>query len=177
MRIIAGKLRSRTLDCPSRGVRPTTDRVKESVFATLGPDLLDAEILDLFSGSGNLGIEALSRGAAHATFIEKNHICAKVIKQNIQKLDLQDQAEVIIRDALDYSRTTSARFDIIFVDPPYNKGLASQTARLVYNLLNEEGMAVIEHSPAETIDVPGMEPWKVRCYGETVITYYLKEES
>ena len=127
MRVVAGDLRGRRLIAPVGHVtRPTTDQTREAVFNSLGSmDVVrDARVLDLFAGSGALGIEALSRGAAHVTFVERDRAALAVIKQNLNALGLVDRATVVPQDALFWlrDRRDSAPFDVAFVDPPYDFG-------------------------------------------------------
>jgi 16S rRNA (guanine966-N2)-methyltransferase len=172
IRVCAGLYRSRRIECPAKGVRPTTDRVKQAIFSTLPVDLQDAQVLDLFAGSGNLGIEALSRGAAQVTFVDGSAPCTRVIDGNLMLLGAQMRARVIRSDAQAFLERCRNEFDVIFMDPPYNKGLASQLTPHVYTFVKTGGVLVIEHSPAEPIPV---QPWKVRTYGDTMITYITRD--
>ncbi|MBN1635668.1 MAG: 16S rRNA (guanine(966)-N(2))-methyltransferase RsmD [Deltaproteobacteria bacterium] len=172
IRISGGIYRSRRIECPSRGVRPTLDRVKEAIFSTLQMNIEGAEVLDLFAGSGNLGIEALSRGALCATFVDKARICTKVIEKNLKTLGILEKSGIITADIRSYLKVCNRSFDLIFADPPYNKGLASQLAPHVYKLLNSGGILVLEHSPQELITI---QSWKNRSYGDTMITYIQKD--
>jgi 16S rRNA (guanine966-N2)-methyltransferase len=172
IKVCAGIYRSRRIECPVRGVRPTTDRVKQAIFSTLPVDLEGAHVLDLFAGSGNLGIEALSRGAELVTFVDGSKTCIQVIEKNLRMLQALDRARMVRSDVkafLDKSRET---FDVIFMDPPYNKGLASDLAPHVYSFVKTGGVLVIEHSPIETIPV---DPWKTRTYGDTMVTYITRD--
>jgi len=148
--------------------------VKEAIFSSLAFEIKDAYILDLFAGSGNLGIEALSRGAKHATFVDSLAHSSRCIQINLSSLDILENATIIRSDALSFIRQCTATFDLIFMDPPYNKGLASKMVPHVYNLLKIGGIVAIEHSPDEIID---MQPWKTRIYGDTMITYIKRDES
>jgi len=167
MRISAGQYRSRRIVCP-KGIRPTTDRVKQALFSTLTMDLGGLQVLDLFSGSGSLGIEALSRGAAYATFVEIAWPCLNAIRANLAALDASAKATVIKADVRDYVLSCTGGYDLILMDPPYDKGLASQLAPHVYRLIKPGGVLVIEHSPRERM---AMELWKTRVYGDTMISY------
>jgi len=167
MRISAGLYRSRHILCP-KGIRPTTDRVKQALFSALTMDLSGLSVLDLFSGSGALGIEALSRGAAFATFVDTAGSCLNTIRANLVALDASAKASVIKADVRDFVMSCTCDYDLILMDPPYDKGLASQLAPHVYRLIKQGGVLVIEHSPRERIP---MESWKVRVYGDTMISY------
>ena len=172
-RICGGRYCSIRLECPASKVRPTTDRVKEAIFSTLIHYLQDSVVLDLFAGSGGLGIEAISRGAARVTFIEKATECINVIERNIHVIDANQLAIIIKADARTYINTCSTSFDLIFMDPPYHKGLASQLAPHVYNLLNPGGILVVEHSIKEEILLTA---WKSKRYGDTTISYFMRSE-
>jgi 16S rRNA (guanine966-N2)-methyltransferase len=172
-RICGGRYRSIRLVCPASKVRPTTDRVKEAIFSTLIHHLQDSIVLDLFAGTGGLGIEAISRGAAWVTFIENARECIKVIERNVQMIDANQLATVIKSDARTYIGTCSSSFDLIFMDPPYHKALASQLAPHVYNLLNPGGILVVEHSTKEEIPLSA---WKTKKYGDTAISYFMRSE-
>ena len=168
IRVSSGIYKSRRLACPLKGVRPTTDKVKEAIFSSLSLDIPDSYVLDLFAGSGNLGIEALSRGAGHVTFVDQSFESKRFIEKNLSTLNILENATIIRSDALSFVHQCTDVFDLIFMDPPYNKGLASKTTPHVYNLLKIGGIVTIEHSPDEIID---MQPWKTRTYGDTMITY------
>jgi len=167
MRISAGQYKSRRIACP-KGIRPTTDRVKQALFSALTMDLCGLNVLDLFSGSGALGIEALSRGAAFATFVEMAGPCLNAIRANLVALDASGKASIIKADVRDFVMSCTRGYDLILMDPPYDKGLASQLAPHVYRLIKPGGVLVIEHSPRERVI---MELWKTRVYGDTMISY------
>ena len=173
LRVCGGIYRSIRLECPSSGVRPTTDRVKEAIFSVLVHDLQAAVVLDLFAGSGNLGIEAISRGASQATFVEKTKGCIEVIEKNLKIINDREKAIIIKADARQFVRTCPSLFDLIFMDPPYHKGLATELTPHVYNLLKPGGILVVEHSPQEEIP---MTAWKSKRYGGTIISYFPRSE-
>lgn len=168
MRISAGQYGSRRLICP-KGIRPTTDRVKQALFSALAMDFDGITVLDLFSGSGALGIEALSRGAAFATFVDLSVPCLNAIRANLAALDAGSKAAVIKADVRDFVISCADGYDLILMDPPYDKGLASQLAPHVYRLLKPGGVLVVEHSARELII---MDTWKTRVYGDTTISYF-----
>ena len=151
MRVIAGKARRLPLKTvPGLETRPTTDRIKETLFNILQPKLLDSRFLDLFSGSGAIGIEALSRGAALAVFIEKSPKAVGCIKENLAFTRLQEQARVIKTDVFQGLRQLEGEkpFDCIFMDPPYGKGLERQVFELLQtsSLMNEKTLVIAEAS-------------------------------
>ena len=125
MRIITGKARGIQLNTlEGLETRPTAERVKEAVFSMLQFDIEGRDVLDLFSGSGQMGLEALSRGASHAVFVDKSPKAIKIIKDNAKKTKLEQYADIWNCDSLDYiKRNKGKRFDIIFLDPPYSSGL------------------------------------------------------
>lgn len=174
IRVCAGIYRSRIIECPAKGVRPTTDRVKQAVFSTLPVDLEGALVLDLFAGSGNLGIEALSRGAERVTFVDGSKDCTRVIEQNVRLLGALDHTKIVRSEAHAFLEKCRDNFDVIFMDPPYNKGLASELAPHVYSFVKTGGVLVIEHSPVEPIPV---QSWKTRTYGDTMVTYIIKDSA
>mgnify|MGYP003117045471 FL=1 len=136
IRIIAGQFRGRKLPVlMADGLRTTTDRVKETVFNWLMPYIQDAHCLDCFAGSGGLGFEAMSRGASTVTLIELNKLAAQQLKAN-KTLLKADEIQVIQQNALDFLQNNQQRFSLVFIDPPFRKGLAQQTAQL----LNEKSL-------------------------------------
>ena len=126
MRVIAGTRKSLTLkSVPGMGTRPTTDRIKETLFNIIAPHLFECRFLDVFAGSGAIGIEALSRGASYCCFIEQNLKAASVIKENLSRTGFEGCSELIVKNAalLDDFLKESGPFDIVFMDPPYGRGL------------------------------------------------------
>ena len=124
MRVIAGSAKGRKLKTlEGMEVRPTTDKVKEAVFSSIQFDLPGAEVLDLFSGSGQMGIEALSRGANHAVFVDRAANSLRVTRENLESLQFLSDASLHQMDALSFLQSTAAQFDIAILDPPYRKGI------------------------------------------------------
>lgn len=147
LRVISGQARGRKLLAPEGlDTRPTTDRVKESMFNLIMPYLPAKSVLDLFAGSGALGIEALSRGSQHCTFIEHDKKALAIVKKNIELARQADKAEVFEKDAFSYLSGTGSVFDVIFLDPPYNKGLLEKALCLIarQKLLSPDGIIVCE---------------------------------
>jgi 16S rRNA (guanine966-N2)-methyltransferase len=181
MRIITGSAKGTKLNAPrGLGTRPTADRVKESVFNILGDLVVDAQVLDIFAGTGNLGLEALSRGATAAVFIDNNIESINIIKGNAQRTKLNGHAEIYRNDvirALDKFVETSRSFDLIFCDPPYNQGLIHIVLEKVakHSILNPEGILVMEHSKHEKItdEWDKLQLRRVERYGETLISFLL----
>jgi 16S rRNA (guanine966-N2)-methyltransferase len=169
VRIVAGRWRGRTIAAP-RGmtVRPTADRVREAWMSILQNDLPDATVLDLFSGSGALGLEALSRGASHATFVESAATSLLSRRANIDLLGAADLATVERMDALRYLATLSeAAFDVAFADPPYRKGFAAQVADR-WRAARFSRILALEHAAEEVMPEGGA----TRRYGDTALTFY-----
>jgi len=155
MRIIAGRAGGLKLkSLKGRDVRPTLDRVKESMFNIIAFDLPGAEVLDLFAGFGSLGIEALSRGAKKADFVEINKTHLKVIEDNLKKAKLFDLAKLFKRDVYLYLKSCKQKYDIIFMDPPYEKNMSAEAVKLIIEngLLKEKALIISERSEAEEVE-------------------------
>lgn len=179
MRVIAGSAGGVRLAVPKRGVRPTMDRVKAAIFSSLGEAIIGARVLDLFAGSGALGIEALSRGASSVIFVEADRDSIQAIERNLATTKLIGR--VLRRDVFDFLRQGSnpEKFEIIFADPPYeaaNDG-ESHTAKLLNDerlpqLLGPNGLFVLEKRPGETIS--DLKHWRVirqKTYGATEVLF------
>lgn len=169
MRIIAGRWRGRTLSAPAgQATRPTRDRVREAWMSAIQFELPGARVLDLFAGSGALGLEALSRGAAHATFVETAPPALRALQANIEKLDAGGAATVVRQDALRYAAGLEAgAFDIVLADPPYGQGDAARLAGLFLERRFAR-MLWLEHRADEALPAgPGI---RTRRYGETALT-------
>lgn len=179
MRVIAGSLRGRKL-ASIRGlaIRPTADRVREAVFNILGTRPADAQVLDLFAGTGALGIEALSRGACRAVFADKAVPALQVIRKNIALCRLEARTRVVqfnIPGNLNNLLPDRGVFDLIFIDPPYRRGMIVPTLSQLADLqLPSAGaMAMVEHDPMEAID-PTPPGWRLRDqrrYGQTQVSF------
>lgn len=170
MKIISGKYKGRNLDGHNLdGTRPTMERVKESLFAIIQNHLDNAIVLDLFSGSGNLGIEALSEGASFAYLVDFNKKAADTIKRNLNTIGIKE-AEVINLDykkALNYLK--DKKMDLIFLDPPYKTDFIEQSIKLIdeYNMLNDDGLIICENDSLDKIVYPeNYEVVKDRKYGD-----------
>jgi 16S rRNA (guanine966-N2)-methyltransferase len=170
IRIISGIFKGRFINVPSsKLIRPTTDRVRETLFNLLNNkiDFNELNILDLYSGSGSLGFEFISRGAKHITFVEKNFMIYKNLLDNIKTLGIENSCKVIKSEVLYYSkRKPEECFDIIIADPPYfNNDIYDVVKNLkTYNFINENGMIIIERSlqtKAQDILSLGVEPFKI----------------
>ncbi len=177
MRVIAGIARGRKLISKDiKGTRPTLDRVKESLFNILGYPLNGLLVLDLFSGTGNLGIEALSRGADKVVFVDNNLECYKLINKNINILGFEERSDVLKADAESFLSNTNMKFDIILMDPPYkNIDLIFKVIKIVNegSILKQDGLLVIEH---DNKFKPIVLPNDQRKYGSTYLSFYSKEK-
>jgi 16S rRNA (guanine966-N2)-methyltransferase len=179
MRVIAGAAGGIRLAVPKRGVRPTMDRVKAAIFSSLGDAVVGARVLDLFAGSGALGIEALSRGASSVLFVEEDRQATEVIGKNLAKTRLR--GGVRQQNVFDFLRHASATkaFQIIFADPPYEKMETGESltekllaSKELTQLLDLSGIFVLEKLPDETI--PQMKLWRVirqKTYGATEVLF------
>ena len=148
MRVITGIARGRKLREPAGlETRPTTDRVKEGIFSSIQFELEGRRILDLFGGTGQMGIEALSRGAARCTFVDLRKEAVTVIRENLELTGFSDRAQVIQGDALAFLSRCRETFDVIFLDPPYDSGLLEKTMELVttIDIVSENGIIVCEN--------------------------------
>ncbi len=183
LRVIAGSAGGITLACPRTGdVRPTMDQVRGAIFSSLAESVPDARVLDLFAGAGSLGIEALSRGAQSATFVERDRRTLDCIRDNLEKTRLKASAELICLDVFTaLTRTISARrFDLVFADPPYTtadqpKDFAAQlmTNEQLPTILSPGGLFVLEKSPRHPLpaDLNGWEIVRQKRYGTTEVLF------
>ncbi len=176
MRVISGSVRGLKLIAPE-GVetRPTTDRVKESIFNILQPYVPCENVLDLFAGSGAMGIEALSRGCLSCVFVEKSKDAISIIHKNLDKSRFASSSHVVFGDALAYLDNCTKQFDLIFLDPPYNKGLLSSVFGKIFSndLLSDEGIVLVEsEAGGETVTHDRFECFKQAKYGKTVVSVF-----
>lgn len=180
LRVIAGSARKRRLKAPpGRDVRPTADRVKEALFNILAERIDGCAFLDLFAGTGGVGIEALSRGAEKAVFIEKDARVIKVLQDNLSITGLADRAEIIcseIETGLRRLGSEGRQFELVFMDPPYGQGLTHTTmTRLVkYNLIKSQGLVVVETGKQELLpaQVAILKLYRQVRYGDTLLSFY-----
>lgn len=184
MRIISGKVRGLKLNAPKNDdVRPTTDRVKESLFNIINGHMIDSNVLDLFAGTGSLGIECLSRGASKCVFVDINKSSLDIVKSNIKKARLETESEVMNLDcktAIDKLKIRNEKFDLIFMDPPYYEKLFVSSLQKISDskILSEDGLVVVEHDTVEKIpdSVGELRKEKSRKYGNTTLTFYSMED-
>ena len=179
MRVITGSARGRRLkELEGMETRPTTDRVKEGLFSALQFDIEGRRVLDLFAGTGQLGIECLSRGAESAVFVERRPDAVKLIRENLRTTELQDRARVVAGEAMAFLEARE-KFDLVFLDPPYQSGLLEQALdRLTrFDILNPHGIIVAEH-PADRRLPPLPPPYRLRRtyrYGKIAVSLYRRE--
>jgi len=179
MRITSGTFKSRIIKAPG-GIRPTLDNVRKAIFDILGGSVDGVKVLDLFAGSGALGLEALSRGALSCVFVDNSRSSVKAIRENLEAL-APHAGQVVYADSLAAIRRFAGegtRFDFIFMDPPYYKELAKKSLSLLADcdILSETGVAVIEHSkhaPLPTIS-GGLKLLRTARYGDTLVSFYYK---
>jgi len=179
MKVISGTLKGRNIEGYNiDGTRPTMDRVKESIFATIQNNLKDSIVLDLFAGSGNLGIEAISNGAKTSYFIDNNKEAINVLNRNISNLNIKNNTRVILSDwkkALNDFSNQGLKFDLIFVDPPYDYDVYEKILEKVsaLNLLNDNGLIILEHSNLKFKEsYNNLTLYKEKKYGNKSVNIY-----
>jgi 16S rRNA (guanine966-N2)-methyltransferase len=177
MRVISGTAKSRKLRSPGEATRPITDRVKENLFNILGVRVIDANVLDLFAGAGSVGIEALSRGARHATFVELDAEALRALHENLRLTRLADRATVLREDVFRFiRRSPPEQYDLIYVAPPQYKGLWQETLNLLdkRDVLMPAGLIVAQIHPKEYHDLSlkALELSDRRKYGSTMLCFY-----
>jgi 16S rRNA (guanine(966)-N(2))-methyltransferase RsmD len=175
MRVISGKAKGVTLMTPKgEETRPTTDRVKEALFSIVQFDLPGAKVLDLFGGTGQLGIEALSRGAVHCTFVEQRREAVKLIHDNLKECRLEEQARVLQGDGIAFLSSCREKYDVIFLDPPYQTDLMDRALELVskIDILSEHGIIICETMADRQLpQLPAPYEWgKDYRYGQIKLT-------
>lgn len=181
MRIIAGKWKGAKLFASdARDLRPLTDRIKESLFGGIGERVESAQVLDLFAGSGSFGLEALSRGAAKATFVEKSPEVIRVLKKNIAKFACEhcEVMNIDVNKGVAYLEKTSKSFDILFGDPPFRKPMGQVLAELLSKhgpLIKKEGLVIIRHHKKEILN-DGRTNFRLvrsQTYGDSVVDQFM----
>lgn len=181
MRVIAGKARGIQLQTPQGMLtRPTTDRVKEALFSILQFELPGAKVLDLFGGTGQLGIEALSRGASRAVFVDSRREACQLIRSNLKKTQLEQDAVVIQRDYMDYLNQCHEQFRLILLDPPYAEVFLENSIKKIteIDILQSNGIIATERPLGKELpwEFPGFTRSKDYKYGQILLTFYRKNE-
>ncbi len=181
MRVVTGEAKGRKLKAPkTMGTRPIIDRVKTALFDILSTEVEDARFLDLFGGTGSVGIEALSRGAAHATFIEMNYKVLQLLRENLQITRLADRAETLHGDAFKFLQSAQGRaYDIIYVAPPQYHEMAARALQLLDGspLVAPGGLVIVQIHPKERVGVTAVPCTHLRLederrYGSTLLMFY-----
>jgi 16S rRNA (guanine(966)-N(2))-methyltransferase RsmD len=179
MRVIAGSAKGHPLKAAGAATRPITDRVKENLFNILGARVLDANVLDLFAGAGSVGIEALSRGARAATFVEVDRVALNAIRANLDATRLADRARIVRRDVFKFLRDHAEPYDVIYVAPPQYKGLWIETLQLLDlgTWLSERGIVVVQIHPKEykELALTNLVLFDQRKYGSTLLCFYRRK--
>jgi len=179
-RVIAGSARGRHLVTPEgMGTRPTTDRCKEALFGVIQFDVPGSRFLDLFAGSGQIGIEALSRGAVSLDLVEQDRRAMSCIRQNLQSLNFTSQSRtwlMSVEKAILYFHQEHRQFDMIFMDPPYEHGFEEKIGSLIAesDLLSDQGMLIIESSSQTDVDLPGLVKIREKTYKTTRFSFFSK---
>ena len=177
MRVIAGEFKGRRLEAPTwPGLRPTSDRLRETLFNVLAPRVAGARVVDGFAGTGALGIEALSRGAAHATFIEQDPRALKLIRANLERCGVAEGRYAIIRADFHAWRATLAGADLVLLDPPYDRLSAdtAETLAAARRLLRAGGLIALEHARRRAAPdrAPGLQRLRMLVSGDSVLSFY-----
>ena len=180
MRVITGKARGISLKTPDgMATRPTTDRVKEAMFSIIQFDVPGAKVLDLFGGTGQLGIEALSRGASSAVFIDERDDACKLIRENLKRTKLEGSSRVIRTDYANYLKKCTECFDIIFLDPPYAEVFLENSLNLIteIDILQSGGIIVAERPVGKELlcEFPGYTRSRDYKYSSTILTIFRKD--
>lgn len=182
MRVIAGDMKGRRLaPVPGRSTRPTTDKVKESIFNIIGPYFEDGQVLDLFAGTGSLGIEALSRGIARGVFVDMDAKALQVVRKNIEACGLHERSELFradARKALQLLAGKQMQFNLVLLDPPYHLDVIPTivTGLVQQNLLQDDAIIVAEHSADRELpgQIESVARWRHVTYGEIAVSFYQK---
>lgn len=180
MRVISGKAKGVVLKTPEGlNTRPTTDRVKEALFSIIQFELPAARVLDLFAGSGQLGIESLSRDAKSAVFIDEREDACKLVRENLRRTKLESLGKVIRSDYIAYLKRCNEKFDIIFLDPPYAEVFLENSLKMIteIDILQTGGIIVTERPVGKdlSLEFPGYSRSKDYKYGHTVLAMYRKD--
>ena len=177
MRIVGGKYKGRVLtEFAGRDIRPTSDMARESLFNILQFEIKGSSFLDLFCGTGAVGIEALSRGANKVTFNDADRKSIEVLKKNLAKLKVSEDYEVCNLDSITLLKKTTQKFDFIYIDPPYQSDLGIQALNLVQNCLEDNGCAIFEDQKPFEMQIEGLKITDSRKYGRIHLTFFKKGE-
>ncbi len=176
MRIVAGKYRGRTLLAfDGDKIRPTADKVRESLFNILQLKVPNCKFLDLFCGTGAMGIEALSRGAEKVVFNDFSRESLTLLKKNLGKIKVDDDYQIVNFDAVNFLKNTTEKFDIIFLDPPYKAELGAKCLPFIDKALADDGIVILEDEKEWTGEIEGLIEYDKRKYGRVHLTFFKKE--
>lgn len=178
MRVITGTAKGRKLETlEGLDIRPTTDMVKEAIFSSIQFDLFDSEVLDLFAGTGQLGIEAISRGARSAVFVDNSRRSLDIVRKNLEITNFTSKSTIINMNGFDFASTTDKKFDFIFLDPPYNQGILTKILPVLSDKLSLHGRIICEYEKnlqlPEKID--GLRLKKTQKYGKIKVSMYCND--
>lgn len=162
-------------------LRPTSDRVKESIFSIIDTFIVESTVIDLFAGTGSLGIEALSRGASSVTFVDNSYRAVKLIRMNVEKVDEKERCKIIQADAYKLIKkiANTLKFDLIFADPPYRHDRIAQLVAdiMAPGILSERGILVLEHSTSFSSAIwKTWQPFKAKKFGDTAVSFFQRSQ-
>lgn len=182
MRVITGKARGMALKAPKgMDTRPTMDQVKEGIFSAIQFEVEGRRVLDLFAGSGQMGIEALSRGARSAVFVDMRDDACRIVRENLQKTRLEDAARVVRSDYLSFLKTCRETFDLVFLDPPYAEVFLENSLKTIsqIDILSDSGIIITERPYGKELpaQIPGLVRYRDYRYGKAAVTIYRKQRS
>ncbi len=158
--------------------RPTTDRIKETIFNIIAFDVQESKFLDLFAGSGAIGIEALSRNADNCYFVDNSRDAIDIINKNVNKAKLEDKSKIINQNSLDFLKNTTETFDVVYIDPPYGKDLHNQAidSLIEKGLINEKGIVIVEIATGDEVnEYECLKLYKQKIFKKTTVNFYSKE--
>lgn len=178
MQVITGKARGRRIKTPEgNDVRPTTQKVKEAIFSSIQFEIEGARVIDLYCGSGQLGIEALSRGANTCVFLDSSKKSISYATENLANTKLDGQAKVVLMEVDNFLKSTNESYDIAFLDPPYSKGLAQDSLPLLAEKMSDSGIIIVEHESGDILPntILDFTISKEYHHGRVYVTSYRKE--
>ncbi len=177
MRIVGGKYRGRKLvEFDADNIRPTSDMARESLFNVIGPKVYGCRFLDAFCGTGAVGLEAISRGADHVAFNDRAYSSRKILKENIELLNLPRCYEITDFDGVDCFRLVVNPFDIIYIDPPYKSDLGERAINQAYKALKDDGWVILEDEKPFDKQAEGLKVIKEKKYGRVYLTFFEKDK-
>ena len=177
MRIVGGKYKHRVLnEFKGKDIRPTSDMAREAIFNILQFKIIDKTFLDLFCGTGAMGIEALSRGAKSAHFNDADRKSIALLKENLTKLKVEEEYSITNLDGITFLKNTDKKFDFIYLDPPYNTDLGEKALEVINNALSENGIVIFEDQKPFNKDISNLKIVDTRKYGRIHLTFFSKGE-